>query len=290
MTFQPLGVYRPNVAANPLPQPAPPPVPAEISSGLQQLLGQVQNAQQQSGKLAPELLGRLEGLLDKLQQLPPATQPGAQVLPGLETLSNQLMQMIQQGPQHPEGGKLGFLSQLFGFHLEAELLRGQKKEALASLKTSLLALQKEMGEEVKDPLRRLELFQLCKARLAEDQLQFLPLPFNELEEGYLLLEKARQENDAGEKPPLHVSLSLRLSALGNMRVDLLYDQQGLHLQLACEDKQKMAYLQQHADELKAAIETVPLRGVSFAADAQPPTRQLLERLLPEALGMLDARV
>ncbi len=286
------GVYQPSAAAGGVVKMAAPlPVPAEISSSLEKLLAQVRIAQQQTGKLSPELLGRLEGLLDKLQQLPQLAQASQSVLPGLDLLSGQLTQLTGQGPNQPEGGQLGVLSQLFGFHLEAELLQGKKKEALANLKASLLAVQKELGEEAKDPLRRIELFQLCKARLAEEQVQFLPLPFNELEEGYLLMEKMPQEEsrEAAEHP-LHITLSLRVSALGNMRIDMLYDKQGLQLRLACENREKMEYLQQHADELKGAIETVPLRGINFAADAQLPSRQLLEKLLPEALGMLDARI
>lgn len=271
--------------------PAAPVVPAEISEGLEKLLVQVRQAQGQSSKLSPDLLGRLEGLLDKIRQLPQMAQAAQPVLPGLEMITGQLTQLVQQGPQHPEGGQLGFLSQLFGFHLEAELLKGKKKEALASLKMSLLSMQKELGEEVEEPLRRLEMFQLCKARLADEQVQFLPLPFNELEEGYLLLEKQRQQEDevSGEQP-LQLSLSLRLSALGNMRVDMLYEKEGLHLRIACEDDEKMTYLQEHLAELEQSIETVPLQGVSFASNAEVPARQLLERLLPENPGMLDERI
>jgi hypothetical protein len=283
------GVYRPPVATVQVTPPAQPAavVPAEVSEGLEKLLVQVQQAQGPTGRLSPELLGRLEGLLDKLQQLPQTTQP---LLPGLELITSQLTQLVQQGPQLPEGGQLGFLSQLFGFHLEAELLKGKKKEALGSLKMSLLSMQKELGEEVKEPLQRLEMLQLCKARLAEEQVQFLPLPFNELEEGYLLMEKPAQADDDESDPPTQLSLSLRVSALGNMRIDMLYDEQGLHLRVACEDKEKMEYLQEHSAELEESIETVPLQGVSFSADAQVPVRQLLERLLPDALGMLDARI
>ncbi len=285
-------VYRPPAQAAVTPQPnSATVIPAEVSTGLKTLLAEVQHAQGAAGKLSPELLGRLEGLLDKLQQLPQAEKGTLPVMPGLELISQQLVQLVSQGPQRPEGGQLGLLSQLFGFHLEAELLKGKQKEALNNLKASLLALQKELGEEVvKEPLQRLEMFQLCKARLAEEQVQFLPLPFNELEEGYLLMEQAEQNDDEESEPPLQLALSLRLSALGSMQVDMLYDKEGLHLRLACEDKEKMEYLQQHAAELEEAIETVPLQGVSFAADASEPARQLMARLLPEALGMLDARI
>jgi len=266
-------------------------LPAEVSAELKTLLAEVQHVQGANGKLSPELLGRLEGLLDKLQQLPQAEKAALPVMPGLELISQQVVQLVSQGPQRPEGGQLGLLSQLFGFHLEAELLKGKQKEALNNLKASLLLLQKELGEEVvKEPLQRLEMFQLCKARLAEEQVQFLPLPFNELEEGYLLMEQAEPADDEESEAPLQLSLSLRLSALGSMQVDMLYDKEGLHLRLACEDKEKMNYLQQHTTELEDAIETVPLQGVSFAADAREPARQLMERLLPEAIGMLDARI
>lgn len=271
-------------------QPVVPP-PTEISVGLEKLLSQVQQAQGGTGRLSPELLGRLEGLIDKLQQFPQGAQTAQPLLPGLELMTSQLTQLTQQGVQRPEGGQLGFLSQLFGFNLETELLKGKKKEALASLKLSLLTMQKELGPQADEPLRRLEMFQLCKARLAEEQVQFLPLPFNELEEGYLFVEKQSQSDDKeGDEAATQLSLSLRLSALGNMRVDMLYDKQGLRLRVACEDNEKMGYLQEHSAALEEAIETVPLRGVSFSADAKVPARQLLERLLPEALGMLDARI
>lgn len=286
------GLYRPAVAAGgsvPTPQPSAK-SPAEISSGLERLLRQVQQNQGQAERLSPELLGRLEGLHDKLQQLPPTAQSGQSAIPGLELIASQLAQLIQQGVQPAKGRQLGLLSQLFGFNFEAKLLKGQKKDTLASLKLSLLALQKELGKEIDEPLRRLEMLQLCKAKLAEEQVQFLPLPFDELEEGYLLMEKPPPDEEQTTDRPLQLSLSLRLSALGNMQVDMLYEKQGLHLRIACEDKEKMAYLQNYTAELEAALETVALHTVSFSADGQVPARQLLERLLPEATSMLDARV
>ena len=266
-------------------------VPKEVSTELEQLLVQVKQLQGEKGALPPDLNGRLEGLLNKLHQLPKQATAEIAVLPGLELLSSQLTQIVQSGVLRPEGGQLGFLSQLFGFHLEAELLKGKKKEALASLKLSLLTLRENLGKQGEEPLQRLELLQMCKAKLAQDEVQFLPLLFPELEEGYLFVEKQReQEEEQDAAPPLQLSVSLRVSALGNMRIDMLYDKQGLHLRMACEDKEKMKYVQGCSDELKKSVETVPLKGVSFGDDAQVPTRSLQERLLPEALGILNARI
>ena len=265
---------------------------AQLSAAIKTLLTQVQHAQQQKQGLSPELSGRLEGLLSRLQQLPQAPGTTQTLLPGFELIVSRLSRLVTQKSSSPQGGQLGFLSQLFGFYLETELLHGKRKDALASLKLSLLSLQKELGEEVKEPLRRLELFQFCKAKLAEDQIQFLPLPFNELEEGYLLAEKQHGQDDgdlAGE-PPVQISLSIRLSALGNIRIDMFYEKQGLYLRLAGENQEKMGYLQKCADELKEALKTIELYAVSFSADAQFPAQQLRERLLPDLSNILDARV
>ncbi len=262
----------------------------ELVAGLEKLVAHVQELQGQKNALAPDLLGRLEGLLTRIRQLPQGAEVALPVLPGLEQIAGQLNQLVQQQALRPEGGQLGFLSQLFGFHLEAELLAGKQKAALASLKLSLLQLRKELSKTVEEPLQRLELFQLCKAKLAEENLQFLPLPFAELEEGYLLVEEQRKPDGEESEPPLQLSLSLRLSGLGEMRVDMLYEKTGLHLRLACEDKAKMQYLQEHAATLQEMLTAVPLQGVSFAADAQSPARQLLELLLPSRSGVLDDRV
>lgn len=284
-------VYRTPANAPPLAMSGPPIPAQQVSVDLDKLLAQVQQLQTEKGALPPELTGKLEGLLDRFNQLPQVPNSSVAVLPGLEMLSSQLTQIVQQAVMRPAGGQLGMLSQLFGFHLETELLQGKKKDALASLKLSLLGLRDFLGEKGSEPLQRLELLQLCKAKLAEEQVQFLPLLFPELEEGYLYVEKQREpEQDQDSEPPLQLSIALRVSALGDMRIDMLYDEQGLHLRVACEDQEKMAYLQGCSAELQAAIETVPLQGVSFAADAQVPTRQLQERLLPDALGMLDARI
>jgi len=267
------------------------PPPAEVVEGISQLLSQVRQLQEEKGGLTSDLTGRLEGLLDKLQQLSQPAEASYAALPELAAIATQLSQITQQAGIHPEGGQLGFLSQFFGFHLETELLNGKKKDALASLKLGLLSLRNELGEQAKEPLHRLEILQMCKSKLHEQQVQFLPLPFNELEEGYVLVEKQREQDaEDGAEAPLQLSLSLRLSALGNLRIDMLYEKHGLHLRVACEDQEKMRYLQDFREELEQAIETVPLQGVSFAADAQAPARQLLKRLLPEAAGMLDARI
>ncbi|MBN1958831.1 MAG: hypothetical protein JXQ81_06160 [Desulfuromonadales bacterium] len=258
----------------------------EISS----LLKNVQHLRDRGAGLPAPLLGRLEGLVIRLQALNQGPGNSPVAFPGLEMLLNQMTDLVNQPQQNPSGGHLGVLAQLFGLYLETELLQGKTKEALASLKLALLTLKHELGEEASEPLRRLELFQLCKARLAEDHVQFLPLPFHELEEGYLLAEKQKGVQPDGQGGNLKLSLALRLSALGNMRVDMVYGKHGLQLCVAGENQEKKNYLQNAQKELEGAITMLELRGISFAADAQPPAKQLQQRLLPQARSMLDARV
>ncbi len=244
---------------------------------------------EQKSTLPPETLGRLEGLLSRLQQLTQDKQAVPAILANLETALGRLTRFTDHPAGLPRAEHLGVLSQLFGLYLEAELLRGKEHRTLANLKLSLLQLQEDAGKDVAEPLRRLELFQLCKARLAEEQIQFLPLPFPELEEGYLLAGQQKAKPAGAQEEPLHLSLSLRLSALGNVRVDMVYSQRGLDLHIAGENREKMDYLEEARDEFAQAIATIAVRNISFAADAQLPAKQLQERLLPQLAGILDAR-
>lgn len=238
--------------------------------------------------LSPELLGRLEGLLERLN--PQDVSQSRPNLPSPELIAT-LTQLVQTAAQltHPPDGKaLGVLSQFFGLHMERELHEGRLKDALSNLKAVLLK-QSQGGEELKEPLRRIELFQLCKARLADENMMFMPLPFAELEEGYLLAEQGTAATE-GEDAPLNMSISLRLSALGNLRVDMLYDQQGLQLRLACDSQETMDYAKGAQDELRESLQAVKLQGVSFSADAREPASQLSERLNPTAKNLLDERI
>lgn len=236
-----------------------------------------------------EIQGQLQGLLTRLQSETANQLPKADA--DLVGTLTQLVNQLNLTAAAPRGAQLGVLSQLFGLHLEAELLQGRQREALSSLKRALLQMRQQ-GGEVEEPLQRLEFFQLCKARLAEENVQFLPLPFAELEEGYLLAEQQPDADDTQESAPeqVRMSLSLRLSALGSLRIDISYDAQGLQLRIAGESAEKMNYLQQQTAELREVLQAVTLHGVTYAADAEPPARQLARRLLPDAAGLLDARI
>ncbi len=289
----------------PVAPPVVPPVQQEVNQGLlnlaqelRVLLGMGVDAPKSAVSLpvplSPDLLGRIEGLTRQIHQL--LTRDGVAPLlqQGLQLVAVQLHQLMVAPPSPARGEALGFLSQFFGLHLERELLLGKQKQALTNLKRTLMALQQRAGEDFRDPLSRIEVFQLCKARFAEAQLLFLPLPLVGLSDGYLLAERrhADEQDAAQEQEADHVklSLSLRLSGLGNMRIDLHYDpDQGLVVRLACEDRRKMEYVKSCEEELIDALTSVKLQQVHYSADACHPLGQLQQSLLPGQSTLLDTR-
>jgi hypothetical protein len=291
------------LAANPLP--SLPPAQWAVYRALQPLLQELKgllgmgsdaprSPSALNAPLTPDLLGRIDGLSTHIHQL--LTREGMAPLlqQGLQLVAVQLHLLTLAPPTLARGETLGFLSQFFGLHLERELVLGRQKQALANLKQTLLALQQKSGEDLREPVSRIELFQLCRARFSESQLQFLPLPMVGLSDGYLLAshQQGQEQEDPGRKPKkeVQISLSLRLSSLGSMRVDLhLLPDQGLVVRLACEDRHKMEYLKGCEEELANALAQLKLRQIQYSADARHPLQQLQQSLLPQQNTLLDTR-
>lgn len=291
------------VATSQLPQLPPP--QQEVYKALQPLLQELtgllgmgsavpRSAAALTVPLAPDLLGRIEGLSTQIHQLLSREGIASLLQQGLQLVAVQLQQLTLAPPTPARGETLGFLSQFFGLHLERELLLGKQKQALANLKQTLLTLQQKSGEDLREPLSRIELFQLCRARFSESQLQFLPLPMVGLSDGYLLAsrQQAEEQDDPGRKPQeeVQISLSLRLSSLGSMRVDLnLLPDKGLVVRLACESRHKMEYLKGCEEELTSVLTQMKLRQIHYSADAQHPLKLLQQSLLPRQNTLLDTR-
>lgn len=265
----------------------------QLIGGASQSLPFFLPAQANNLELSPAILGHMKALADHLE-LAVAEKP---IWPqDLRQLVQQVLVAIQPLVSEPEiltqSGNLGLLSQLFGLNLEAELLRGKTKDALNNLKSALLGERTQLGPKGEEALHRLELFQICRVRLAEQNQTFVPLPLPFLEEGFLLVEEHspdnHQETKDGERTRL--SLHLKLSSLGNLRIDMLSESSGMLLRVACEDQQRMDFLQSLNDQLQKRLEGLNIRGISFTTGAETPASELLKKLLPTAHGVLDARV
>ena len=238
-----------------------------------------------------KLSGQLEGGLTRMVN---AGQVAFEHLPYVEALIQELQ--TQSNSTHLNVAsfkqKLGVVAVLFGFSINKRLAPFEVDKKRSLLQQGLNYIKEQLAGKGDEPLQRLELLQLCREKLAEQQIQFIPLPFNDLEEGYLLFRHHTHQNEKSgtDYHELELSLALRLSAIGSVRVDMLYDPSGLRLQLAGEDEQKMHYLERFEGDLKGALHNVRLLSVNFKDDAQLPTPQLKKRVFPEADQLLNTRI
>ncbi len=262
-------------------------------SHLDQVLQSLLTPSPEKIELSPVVLGLLKGLVNQLEIAVAAKPDWPQ---GLQLLIQQVLGSVQPLLTEPavleQGRNLGVLSQLFGLNLETELLRGRTKDALSSLKVALLGDRAELGPKGEEALQRLELFQICRVRLAEQNLTFIPLPLSFLEEGFLLVEEQEEQDPKKNKEDtnMRLTLYLKLSSLGNLRIDMLSESSGMLLRVACEDQERANFLQLMSDQLQGRVKELNIRGISFTTGVEAPACELLQRILPSTNRMLDARV
>jgi hypothetical protein len=133
---------------------------------------------------------------------------------------------------------------------------------------------------------------VCRARLADQGQLFLPLPLAFLEEGFLLIE---QDDASGAKSDpadesVHMALFLRLSALGNVKIDILAEPGGLRLRVIGEDQERVDFLESLSERLRNQLQQVQVRSLSFATGVETPTRELLKKLVPDSQRFFEARI
>jgi len=267
-----------------------PPAAAATLSDLAALLNRVT---EQKPALPAGLPGQMQELARQLEGVG-SERPGwpAMQQQAVDQLLASIRPLLAEPDSTQLAGKLGVLSQLLGLNLEAELLRGRTREALSSLKLALLDHAQNLNPKEQEALHRLELFQVCRARLADQGQLFLPLPLAFLEEGFLLVQQdddAEQKN-AADKESVHMALYLRLSALGNVKIDILAEPGGLRLRVIGEDQEKVDFLTSLSERLRGQLQQVPLRSLSFATGVETPTRELLKKLVPDSQRFFEARI
>jgi len=89
---------------------------------------------------------------------------------------------------------------------------------------------------------------------------------------------------------VHMALYLRLSALGNVKIDILAEPGGLRLRVIGEDQEKVDFLTSLSERLRGQLQQVPLRSLSFATGVETPTRELLKKLVPDSQRFFEARI
>lgn len=241
----------------------------------------------------------LEGKYDlggALQQLASGQQAGKS---RQETALTRLLDFFAPfraaSPETLSGKDLQQLARHLGLTLEADLARNPARVEPANLKSLLLAQPPaaedgEPGVEKNEQLlQKLELFQLCNLRLARQGATLLPLPLPFLDNGYLVAER-EAGCDQEQQPPRKISLYLSLQGLGEMRIDLLQEDEGLFVRFTCDDRDKSRFLAEQEPELRNLLTALPLCAASYGSDRGTVGTDLVRRILSDGDELLDARV
>lgn len=228
-----------------------------------------------------ENLARLQQVLVQLPALlaQPAGEAAAMAHldPLQRDLLNVMLRLFRGGAER--------LSQPEGQILLKRLAGGLEKELFAGLNRAL--------DKNADALSHLELWQMCRARMGEIGVDFVPLPFDFLEHGYLLGRRRGhpESSDAtAAEADYSLTLFLELEGLGPLQIDCLYQEQGLYLKFACRDAPTAHFLSGGREELLAALGGEVLHSASFAAAAETPAQALIRKLIPAQTSLISARV
>jgi hypothetical protein len=153
-----------------------------------------------------------------------------------------------------------------------------------------------LPEGLERVLDQFTLYQLCRHRLAQEDLLFLPLPLSFLDEGYMLAERERRQGDeesadAEESGPCwKMRLHLKLSVLGSLEIKLLFEGKTLRMRVLCESEETAAMVGRAIPRLSERLSTVNLKGFSAAAGARDPGAHLVKMLAPDGEHFLEAQV
>jgi len=185
-----------------------------------------------------------------------------------------------------EGIGLQNLVKSLGLHLENRLAAGDLQGAKNNVKAALLELiqnltgQSRLGESAQRTLNTIEFYQLMQLQLERQDALVLPLPSPLIDQGFLVIEnykKGQDEKPEGREPPGSFSLYLKLSPLGNMRIDFLSNNDGIYLRFHSESKEISSFLSEFRQEISSAITTAPVQSVSFSEGSEDPVTGILQK-------------
>ncbi len=206
-------------------------------------------------------------------------------------------------PMSATGGEVrsgAILQQLvdgLGLDMEKLLAKGDLRGAAQGLKFQLLRQMKEGGEQIEremqasgakgsksveesgllrqvgeshQALQSINFLQILQANLDKQGLLALPLPLSFLEQGFLLMEKDKEEREGGERQSegTRFSVLMKLSSLGNVRVDLFQTKESVFLRFHTSSSEVTKLFQESQQELRAGLSPLQLQGVSYSSD--PP--------------------
>jgi hypothetical protein len=199
------------------------------------------------------------------------------------------------------GTRMEETSSRLGLSMEQALANGRPEEAVRTLKYALLELSQrpdihETGRLPPEQLGRIiEMYQLLQIRLAEESIYFLPLPFSFLQQGYLLIEQDGSRHQDETKPdPTEtagqtVRLHLQLEGLGNVQVDIRWQDNRADVRFLAENAEKAKFFAGFREELGQWLSSASLESVQFHVGAKEPVKAVLERITAGGVGVIDTK-
>ena len=214
------------------------------------------------------------------------------LLPG-----SQAEAILSQGGPVSKGGEL--LQQLInrlGLNLEGLLAAGNTEETVQTVKFALLEMvqnfaeQGRLVESGRQALNTIEFFQLAQLQTIRQDALVLPLPLPFLEQGYLLIEDYKEQagnDDRDREMARRFSLLLKLTPLGNLRIDFLATGDGVYIRFNSESKEVSDYLATMKADLDSAITSTAVHGVSFTESGEDPLGAVLKKIRAGADSFID---
>ncbi|MFH0781796.1 MAG: hypothetical protein V2B20_07545 [Pseudomonadota bacterium] len=197
------------------------------------------------------------------------------------------------------GGELQQLVNKLGLNLEGMLAAGNLEGAVKTVKFALIELvqnlseQSKLHESGKQALNSLEFFQLAQLQTARQDTLILPIPLPFLLQGYLVVENYEEQSDKGSgkrEMPKHFSLFLKLSPLGNLKIDFLSSEDGLYIRFNSESKEVSDFIAGFKDDLNKAISGPLIHSVSFSESAEDPLTALVKRSMTGEVTLINTKI
>lgn len=228
-------------------------------------------------------------------------QQPASLLDSLSLSSKQALEnffSLQPSSLSEDGGgaALKQLVDRIGLSLEKFLARGESGRASTTLKAALLEVlnsfksNSQISDSAGKTLATLEFFQLVQLHADSGQQLIFPLPLSFIEQGFLLIERRQDEEGGGGEysgQEYRFSLHLKMSDIGNLRIDFFHSPEGLFIRFHADSQEKADFIAEAGEELRKAISETPILGISFAADAEDPATELIRHIVPEGRPVLD---
>ncbi len=206
-------------------------------------------------------------------------------------------ELLPSNGQQLSGKILASLTRFLGLDMERQIMRNNPDQAAARLKSALLALSRDQGQEqeVRQQAQRLvshlELFQFCRIRMWEQGLNWLPLPLPFLKQGYLLWERGRGGADQeGDYKGQNLRLVLEMSSLGNLDLGLYYLPPGLKVIIGCESPEVAAVLESAQADFIRSITALPVLDCKVVLGADDPAQILLRLAVDDKEQVFQVRV